>query len=92
MRKHLLYLVYTSFILLVIATSAMAQTAPPVPEVLYYRFDGTGTQVPNLSQNPPVGTAMADIMGGETQGSSGLCIGGQWRRFIYRISQYALVA
>ena len=75
MRKHLLYLVYTSFILLVIATSAMAQTAPPVPEVLYYRFDGTGTQVPNLSQNPPVGTAMADIMGGVTQGSSGLCGG-----------------
>jgi len=45
------------------------------PEVLYYKFDGTGTTVPNLSSAPPVGTATANIMGGITQGGSAICQG-----------------
>jgi hypothetical protein len=45
------------------------------PEVLYYKFDGTGTSVPNLASAPPVGTATATIMGGITQGGSAICQG-----------------
>jgi hypothetical protein len=51
-----------------------AQTAP-TPELLYYKFDGTGTSVPNLAISPPPGTTTATIVGGQTQGSSGQCGG-----------------
>jgi hypothetical protein len=50
------------------------QTAP-VPELLHYRFDGTGTSIPNLASAPPAGTATATIVGGPTQGSTGQCGG-----------------
>ncbi|MBL7773676.1 MAG: fibronectin type III domain-containing protein [Chitinophagaceae bacterium] len=43
----------------------------PNPELLYYKFDGTGTTVPNLALTPPSGTANATIMGSITQGSTG---------------------
>jgi hypothetical protein len=46
-----------------------------VPEVLYYKFDGAGTSVPNLASAPPPGTANATIMGGITQGGTGICNG-----------------
>jgi len=52
---------------LTIYTSLMLSPAP-VPEVLYYKFDGTGTTVPNLASAPPAGTANATLMGGLTQG------------------------
>lgn len=54
------------------------QTPPsaPTPEILYYKFDGSGTTVPNLALTPPAGTANATIMGGITQGGSGLFGGG----------------
>lgn len=45
------------------------------PEVLYYKFDGTGTTVPNLASSPPIGTATANLMGSLTQGASSLCRG-----------------
>lgn len=45
------------------------------PEVLYYDFNGSGTSVPNLASAPPPGTATATIMGGVTQGGSGICEG-----------------
>lgn len=45
------------------------------PEVLYYKFDGSGTTVPNLATAPPAGTATATIMGSITQGSGGMCGG-----------------
>jgi hypothetical protein len=47
----------------------------PVPELLWYRFDGTGTSVPNLASSPPTGTTTATLMGGLTQGSTGQCGG-----------------
>jgi len=43
------------------------------PEILYYKFDGTGTNVPNLATTPPVGATTATIMGGVSQGSNGQC-------------------
>jgi hypothetical protein len=42
-----------------------------IPELLYYKFDGSGTTVPNMSSAPPAGTATATILGGLTQGTSG---------------------
>lgn len=55
----------------------MAVTAfgQPTPELLYYRFDGTGTTVPNLASAPPVGTGTAAIMGSLSQGAGGQCGG-----------------
>ncbi len=49
----------------------------PNPEVLYYKFEGTGTSVPNLATSPPVGTATATILGGITQDTtaSAICNG-----------------
>lgn len=42
------------------------------PERLYYKFDGSGTSVPNLATAPPAGTATATLTG-LTQGSTGKC-------------------
>jgi hypothetical protein len=41
------------------------------PEILYYKFNGTGTSVPNLASAPPVGAENATILGAITQGGSG---------------------
>ena len=46
-----------------------------IPEILYYKFNGSGTTVPNLASAPPVGTATANIMGDITQGGSAICNG-----------------
>lgn len=59
-------------VFLLITTLLRAQN---LPEILYYRFDGTGTAVPNLASNPPVGADTAYLMGGVTQGSTGQCGG-----------------
>ncbi|MEQ1675561.1 MAG: HYR domain-containing protein, partial [Chitinophagaceae bacterium] len=42
------------------------------PERLYYKFDGSGTTVPNLATAPPAGTATGTLTG-LTQGSTGKC-------------------
>ena len=47
----------------------------PNPEILYYKFDEVGTSVTNYASNPPAGTATAILMGGVTQGSTGICNG-----------------
>jgi len=47
----------------------------PNPEILYYKFDQVGTSVTNYASNPPAGTATATLMGGVTQGSTGICNG-----------------
>jgi subtilisin-like proprotein convertase family protein/photosystem II stability/assembly factor-like uncharacterized protein len=47
--------------------------AAPVPEILYYKFDGTGTSVPNLASAPPPGSATGTIVGNQTQGGTGQC-------------------
>jgi hypothetical protein len=46
-----------------------------VPELLYYKFNGTGTSVPNLATAPPTGAENATLMGGSTQGGSAICNG-----------------
>lgn len=58
-------------LLLLAQSQLMAQT----PEVLYYRFDGTGTSIPNLATSPPSGAETATIIGDQTQGSTGQCGG-----------------
>lgn len=45
------------------------------PEILHYTFDGSGTTVPNQASNPPAGTGTATLVGGMTQGGTGLCGG-----------------
>ncbi|MCA6364692.1 MAG: T9SS type A sorting domain-containing protein [Bacteroidetes bacterium] len=58
---------------LLLSASLSAQLTP---EVLYYNFNGSGTNVPNLASAPPVGTTTATIQGTVTQGGSGtLCEG-----------------
>lgn len=52
---------------LTIYTSSMLAAAP-TPELLFYKFDGTGATVPNLASAPPAGTANATLMGSLTQG------------------------
>jgi outer membrane biosynthesis protein TonB len=52
---------------------------PPLqclPELLYYKFDGSGTSIPNLASSPPAGTATATINGGQTQGGTAQFGGG----------------
>ena len=44
-----------------------------VPETLYYKFDGTGTTIPNLASTPPAGSENATINGSLTQNTSGIC-------------------
>ncbi len=66
-------LIFTLGVALAIASSVHAQS---VPEVLHYRFDGTGTTVPNLASSPPAGTANATIEGGLTQTGADLNFGG----------------
>ena len=44
----------------------------PTPEILYYKFDGTGTSVPNLASAPPTGAENATTQGGVTQGAAGV--------------------
>ncbi|MBL7753210.1 MAG: T9SS type A sorting domain-containing protein [Chitinophagaceae bacterium] len=43
----------------------------PNPEVLYYKFENSGTTVPNDALSPPSGTTTANILGAITQGGSG---------------------
>ncbi|QLH45454.1 MAG: hypothetical protein HWD58_07480 [Bacteroidota bacterium] len=43
----------------------------PNPEILYYKFENSGTSVPNDALSPPAGTTTATILGSITQGGSG---------------------
>src|ERR1700754_3723191 len=56
-------------------TAASALYGQNIPELFYYKFDGSGTSVPTRPSNPPAGTATAAIMGALTQGSTGQCGG-----------------
>lgn len=46
-----------------------------LPELLYYKFEGSGTTVDNLATNAPAGTTTANIVGSPTQGGSAICGG-----------------
>lgn|GEM_PF-1882179 len=54
---------------------AQGSLSAQIPELLYYRFDGTGTSIPNEASSPPSGTATAVINGDQSQGSTGQCEG-----------------
>jgi hypothetical protein len=64
---------FTTLFLCLTGSFVLAQA--PTPELLYYKFNGTGTSVPNLASAPPAGTTTATIVGGQTQGSTGQCGG-----------------
>ena len=57
------------------AISLVANAQTPTPELLYYKFNGTGTTITNNATTPPTGTSTAILMGGLSQGSVGLCGG-----------------
>ncbi len=62
------------------ATATMTASPSPsptcgVPELMYYKFDGAGTNVPNMASSP-VGTNPAIIMGAQSQGGMGQFGGG----------------
>jgi hypothetical protein len=52
--------------------TAWSQT--PIPELIYYKFDGSGTTVPNLALTPPAGAETGTIVN-QTQGGAGQCGG-----------------
>lgn len=68
MKKVLLFAV-------LLASISLQAIGQGVPELLYYKFDGTGTSVPNMASSPPTGAATGTIVGTLTQGSTGLCGG-----------------
>ncbi len=62
-----------TFTITVVDNQLPVFTSPGLfPERLYYKFDGSGTSVPNLATAPPPGTATATLIG-LTQGSTGKC-------------------
>ncbi|MFL9834854.1 LamG-like jellyroll fold domain-containing protein [Chryseobacterium terrae] len=58
------------FILMALFSLAKSQT----PEILYYKFEGTATNIPNLATNPPTGTQIGEVMGNLTLGSNTTCL------------------
>ncbi|MFN8395759.1 MAG: T9SS type A sorting domain-containing protein [Bacteroidia bacterium] len=63
------------FLLLLLAGTGSLLAQAPTPELIWYKFDSTGTVVPNFATNPPTGTATATLMGGLTQNANGICNG-----------------
>lgn len=63
------------FIALLLSMSGGLLAQAPTPELIWYKFDSTGTTVPNFASNPPTGTATATLMGGLTQNANGICNG-----------------
>ncbi len=45
------------------------------PEILYYKFEGTVSNIPNLATNPPAGTQTGQIVGNLTLGNNTTCLG-----------------
>lgn len=61
-RSVLARIAFTCATLLGVAGIASA-TPPPVPELLHYTFDETGSSVTNHASSPPGGTATGDLLG-----------------------------
>lgn len=73
MKKHL-PLFFT--VLFCVITGFLQAQGSLTPEILYYKFDGSGTIVPNYASGATPATDTANILGGVTQGGSGtLCNG-----------------
>ncbi|MDP3147259.1 MAG: T9SS type A sorting domain-containing protein [Bacteroidota bacterium] len=71
MKKN--YKFILSFLLSVSTLILLAQA--PVPDLLHYKFNGTGTLVTNYASAPPVGTATGTLVGAQTQTGTIGCIG-----------------
>lgn len=68
---YLLRMMRATFAALTAACSiATIAAAPPVPEVMHYKFDGTGTTVTNYAVGASAAPPTATIMGGITQGTA----------------------
>lgn len=63
----------TSLILLIGLFTVGVKAQAPIPELLYYRFNGSGNIVLNEASLVTSATDTAYIMGGMTQGPSGQC-------------------
>jgi hypothetical protein len=61
------------FTILALCFFAQQLIAQPIPELLHYEFNQTGTAVTNSASAPPIGTATATIMGSLTQSGSTTC-------------------
>lgn len=72
MKNLLLLKALCLFFLLSVMHYVQAQGTP---EILYYKFNGSGTTVPNLASSPPSGTSTASLVGSISQGSTGTCNG-----------------
>lgn len=72
MKNLLLLRALCLFFLLSAVHYARAQGTP---EILYYKFNGSGTTVANLASSPPSGTSTASLNGTISQGSTGTCSG-----------------
>lgn len=46
-----------------------------IPELLYYKFEGTAASIPNLASSPPAGTASGTVVGDLTLGANTSCLG-----------------
>ncbi|WP_435524010.1 hypothetical protein [Chryseobacterium indoltheticum] len=42
---------------------------------MYYKFEGTTSNIPNLATSPPTGTQIGEIVGNLTLGSNTTCLG-----------------
>ena len=61
------------YLLLLMASFSVAKSQ--TPELLYYKFEGTASNVPNLATSPPAGTQIGEIVGNLTLGSNTTCLG-----------------
>lgn len=66
MKKQLLKKSLLSVLALAFTTATINAQAP-TPDLLHYKFDGTGTSVTNYASAPPVGTTTGTIVGAQTQ-------------------------
>lgn len=53
----------------------VSKAQAPIPDLIHYKFNGTGSLVTNYASTPPVGAATATLMGAITQTGSIGCIG-----------------
>ncbi len=58
-----------------VVPTAGAATPGIVPDLLYYRFNGTGTNVPNEASAPATGAETATLQGSVTQATGAICDG-----------------
>ncbi len=70
MKKHLLHQFLLVLLCLLFSNFSNGQG---IPEILYYKFNNTGTSVPNLASSPPSGTSNGIVNGGLTIGGTVAC-------------------